>query len=157
MRDDEYWMTYAIELAERAAKQGEVPVGAVLVADDKIIGEGYNCPIGTCDPSAHAEVVALRHGAACLKNYRLNNSTLYVTLEPCIMCVGAIVHARVERLVFGAYDLKAGAVQSVFQMLDTHKLNHRVTYVGGLLSVQCGHLLTEFFRLRRASKKVMIT
>jgi len=146
---DIFWMQHAIRLAENAALQGEVPVGAVLIAEDKILGEGSNCPIGNCDPTAHAEVIALRQGATNLNNYRLVNSTLYVTLEPCIMCVGAIVHARVKRLVFGAYDAKAGAVNSVFQIVDANKLNHRVEYAGGLLAEQCGLLLSQFFKARR--------
>ncbi len=146
---DHEWMRHAIQLAEQAAEQAEVPVGAVLVHEDKLIGEGSNRPIKTCDPSAHAEIVALRQGAAHLNNYRLVNSTLYVTLEPCIMCVGAIVHARVKRLVFGAYDPRAGAIESAFQIIDSNKLNHRVTCQGGLLAESCGNLLSQFFQARR--------
>lgn len=146
---DIYWMQQAIQLAETAAKQGEVPVGAILVLDDKVIGEGHNKPITNVDPSAHAEMLALRAGAAHVKNYRLLNSTLYVTLEPCIMCIGAIVHARIKRVVFGAFDPKAGAVQSAFQIGSTDKLNHKVEYHGGLLAEKCGALLSDFFRARR--------
>lgn len=146
---DIFWMQHAIHLAEIAAKQEEVPVGAVLVLEDKVIGEGSNRPIGNCDPTAHAEIIALRAGANNLNNYRLVNSTLYVTLEPCIMCVGAIVHARIKRLVFGAFDPKAGAIHSAFQLLDTNKLNHRVEYAGGLLEESCGKILSEFFKARR--------
>ncbi len=146
---DHVWMQHAIHLAETAAKNNEVPVGAVLVHDNKVIGEGWNRPIQTCDPSAHAEIIALRHGAHTLKNYRLINSTLYVTLEPCIMCVGAIVHSRVKRVVFGTYDQKSGAVESVFQIGATDKLNHRVSYSGGLLADHCGSLLSHFFQKRR--------
>lgn len=146
---DIFWMQHAIDLAKTASLHQEVPVGAVLIAEDKIIGEGWNCSIGHCDPSAHAEVIALRHAGKNLNNYRLINTTLYVTLEPCIMCVGAIVHARVKRVVFGAGDQRAGAVQSAFQMGTTDKLNHRVVYEGGLLAELCGKLLSEFFQARR--------
>lgn len=146
---DHFWMQHAIGLAESAALQGEVPVGAVLVANDVMLGEGFNRPIQASDPSAHAEIVALRQGAQQLNNYRLVDSTLYVTLEPCIMCVGAIVHARVKRLVYGAYDSRVGAVSSVFKMLDAEALNHRVTHAGGLMAETCGQMLSDFFRARR--------
>jgi tRNA(adenine34) deaminase len=146
---DHHWMQQALLLAETAAQQGEVPVGAILVADDKILGSGFNCPISTCDPTAHAEIVALRHGAKERNNYRLINTTLYVTLEPCIMCLGAMVHARIARLVFGAADRKSGAVVSALQLLDTTKLNHRVEYAGGLMAEACGSILSEFFQARR--------
>jgi tRNA(adenine34) deaminase len=146
---DGIWMQQAIQLAEKASQHQEVPVGAVLVLEDKVIGEGWNRPITLCDPSAHAEIIALREGAKHLKNYRLIHSTLYVTLEPCIMCLGAIIHARVQRLVFGAYDLKSGAVESVFQIGSTDKLNHRVVSEGGLLADRCGTLLKDFFKARR--------
>lgn len=149
---DVFWMEHAIHLAENAAKNNEVPVGAVLVLDDQVIGEGSNRPIADCDPSAHAEIIALRAGADHLKNYRLNNSTLYVTLEPCVMCVGAIVQARVKQVIFGAYDPKAGAVESVFQIGTTDKLNHRPEYRGGILADRCGALLSEFFRARRVKE-----
>ncbi len=151
---DHFWMQHAIRLAEAAALQEEVPVGAVLVTNDEMLGEGFNRPISESDPSAHAEIVAIRQGAKKISNYRILDSTLYVTLEPCIMCVGAIVHARVKRLVFGAYDAKAGAVGSAFQVLDTNKLNHRVEYAGGLLAHNCGQLLSEFFRARREKCKI---
>lgn len=143
------WMQHALQLAEAAAAQQEVPVGAVLVLDNKIIGEGSNRPIKNCDPTAHAEIIALRQGAETLKNYRLINSTLYVTLEPCVMCIGAIVHARVKRVVFGAKDPKAGAVESVCSLGVSPHFNHRVIYESGLLAEQCGKLLSEFFRARR--------
>ncbi|MDR3477481.1 MAG: tRNA adenosine(34) deaminase TadA [Gammaproteobacteria bacterium] len=146
---DQFWMRWAIALAENAAVEGEVPVGAVLVVDDQMVGEGSNRPIRHSDPTAHAEIIALREAATALQNYRLVNSTLYVTLEPCVMCVGAIVHARVKRLVFGALDPKGGAVQSAFQMADSSQLNHRVECVGGLFAEKCGSLLSEFFRARR--------
>ncbi len=142
-------MQRALQLAELAAKNAEVPVGAVLVHENQVIGEGSNCPIGTEDPTAHAEIIALRAGAATLKNYRLINSTLYVTLEPCVMCVGAIIHARVARVIYGASDPKTGAVNSLFQLGATEKFNHRVDYRGGLLAEECGELLRKFFRERR--------
>jgi tRNA(adenine34) deaminase len=147
---DLVWMRHALNLAATAARQQEVPVGAVLVAEDNsILAESANCPIGACDPTAHAEIVALRQGARLSNNYRLINSTLYVTLEPCLMCVGAIVHARVKRVIFGAFDPKAGAVTSVFQLGLCNSLNHKVIYEGGLLAEQSGQLLTGFFRARR--------
>src|SRR3990172_6761493 len=146
MLNDEHWMRQALALAERARDEGEVPVGAVLVLNDEIIGAGWNRPIAAHDPTAHAEIVALRAGAARLNNYRLCDTTLYVTLEPCVMCAGAMVHARVARLAFGATDPKAGAVGSVFDILAAPALNHRVSYQGGVLAQECGELLTSFFR-----------
>jgi len=146
---DAHWMRYALELAERAAAEGEVPVGAVVVLDDKVIGEGWNRPISSDDPTAHAEIVALRAAAQAMGNYRLPKTTLYVTLEPCVMCAGAMVHARVARLVFGAFDPKAGAAGSVFDILGSERLNHRVAVEGGLLAEECGARLQAFFRERR--------
>lgn len=145
---DTFWMQKAIELAKKAADHDEVPVGAVLVLDDEIIGEGWNQPISIQDPTAHAEIMALRKGATKLNNYRLLNSTLYVTLEPCVMCVGAMLHARIKRLVFGASDPKTGAVASVFQLLD-QKHNHQIQYEGGVLAKECGDLLKDFFKNKR--------
>lgn len=142
-------MGRALTLARRAAAVGEVPVGAVLVRENEVIGEGWNRPIGTCDPTAHAEVVALRAAAAQIRNYRLIDSTLYVTLEPCPMCAGAIVHARVARVVFGAADPRTGAAGSVFNLLQTETLNHRTDLRGGVLAEECGTLLRDFFRTRR--------
>lgn len=150
MTTDSIWMHQALSLAKTAADNGEVPVGAVLVLDEKIIGQGWNQPIKNSDPTAHAEIIALREGAKALENYRLINSTLYVTLEPCAMCVGAIVHARVQRVVFGAYDLKSGAVSSVLQLHEAKAFNHRVQYEGGILSQECGKLLSKFFKERRS-------
>lgn len=147
--NDIRYMQHAIQLAKMAAAHQEVPVGAVLVLNNEIIGEGFNRPIATHDPSAHAEIVALRDGASKIKNYRTVDSTLYVTLEPCAMCVGAIVHARVHRVVYGASDLKTGAVESVFQLGDTQLFNHRVEYRSNLLADECGELLKQFFRARR--------
>lgn len=146
---DHHWMQYAIQLAEKAASQQEVPVGAVLVLNDEIIGEGYNCPITHQDATAHAEIMALREGAKRIGNYRLLDATLYVTLEPCIMCAGAMVHARIKRLVFGAYDGKSGAITSKTKALDLTFLNHSIDYAGGLLAEQGGGLLSNFFRERR--------
>lgn len=146
---DTYWMQQAIQLANQASQEDEVPVGAVLVLDDEIVGVGYNRPISHQDPTAHAEIIAMREGAAKLGNYRLLNTTLYVTLEPCLMCAGAMVHARIDRLVYGALDGKAGAVASMMQALDQPFLNHRVKHAGGLLADQCGGLLSEFFRNKR--------
>jgi len=143
------WMQHALTLAQRAADEGEVPVGAVLVKDGQIMGEGWNRPIASHDPTAHAEIMALRAGAAQLQNYRLGDTTLYVTLEPCAMCAGAIIHARVARVVFGAHDPKGGAVGSVFNILPGDQLNHRVICEKGLLAVPCGDILSGFFSARR--------
>ncbi len=142
-------MRHALALAERANSMGEVPVGAVLVKNDALIAEGWNCPIGTNDPTAHAEIMALRAAGVRLGNYRLVDTVLYVTLEPCVMCMGAIVHARVKRLVFGAPDPKRGAVCNALQLADTEFLNHKVEYRGGVLEEDCGHLLRRFFQERR--------
>lgn len=146
---DVYWMQHALRLAEQAEQAGEVPVGAVLVLNDEIIGEGFNRPIGGLDPTAHAEIIAIRHAAERLENYRLPETTLYVTLEPCLMCAGAMVHARIKELVYGAYDKRAGAVVSKAQLLDQPFLNHKVEHRGGLLADQCAHQLSAFFRVRR--------
>jgi tRNA(adenine34) deaminase len=146
---DRTYMERALELARRAEAEGEVPVGALVVLDDKIIGEGWNQPIGAHDPSAHAEMVALRAAARHMKNYRLPGTTLYVTLEPCAMCVGAIIHARIARVVFGAYDPKTGAAGSVFPLMASEKFNHKVECVGGLMEEQCGEILRNFFQSRR--------
>ena len=142
-------MRRALELAQHAGQTGEIPVGAVLVLDGDVIGEGWNQPIVTHDPSAHAEMVALRAAAQHLKNYRLTGATLYVTLEPCAMCAGAIVHARIARVVYGAPDPKAGAAGSVFSLLDSDRLNHRAEVVGGVLAGECGEMLRRFFQARR--------
>jgi len=136
-------------LAERAEVEGEVPVGAVLVKDGELLAEGWNRPIGLHDPTAHAEVVALRAAGSTLANYRLCDTTLYVTLEPCVMCVGAIAHARVERLVFGAPDPKRGAVESAFELMQPGNFNHNVVCEGGVLVEPCAALLRGFFKRRR--------
>jgi tRNA(adenine34) deaminase len=149
MTSDLDWMRHALNLAGRAAAEGEVPVGAVLVRDGELIGEGWNRPIVLHDPSAHAEMLAMRNAAARIGNYRLTGTTLYVTLEPCVMCAGAIVHARVGRLVFGARDPRAGAVDSVYDVIARPRLNHAVQWQGGVLEEECGGILREFFRARR--------
>lgn len=144
-------MRHALLLAERAADQGEVPVGAVLVRNGAMVGEGWNRTIRENDPSAHAEILALRDAGHCLHNYRLPGTSLYVTLEPCPMCAGAIVQARVERVLFGAADPKGGACGSVFDLLPSDaRFNHRTDCTGGLLAQECGELLRGFFRLRRS-------
>lgn len=142
-------MLHALQLARRAEQEGEVPVGAVLVKDYELIAEGWNRPISAQDPTAHAEIIAMRAGAAKLKNYRLLDTTLYVTLEPCIMCAGAIINARVTRVVYGADDPKAGAGGSVFDALISGRLNHRVIVESGMLAPECGEILTAFFKDRR--------
>jgi len=148
-RTDIRWMRRVLRLARRAALSGEVPVGAIVVRGRELLGAAANAPIGRHDPSAHAEVLALRRAAARAGNYRLPGVTLYVTLEPCIMCVGAIVQARVERVVFGASDPRAGAVQTVFELLDHPALNHRAAWTGGVEAEACAALLQDFFRARR--------
>jgi len=148
--NDERWMQHALSLAERARQDGEVPVGAVIVTNDEILAEGYNQPIGANDPTAHAEIVALRAATQRLGNYRLPPGTsLYVTLEPCPMCAGALVHARVARVVFGAPDPRTGAGGSVFNLLDCDRLNHRAEICGGVCEAECSELLKGFFKARR--------
>ena len=146
---DEQFMRRAIELAREAEAAGEVPVGAVIVRDGRIVGEGSNRPIGARDPTAHAEMVALRAAASASESYRLTGTTLYVTLEPCAMCAGAMVHARVQRLVYGATDPRAGAAGSVFDIVRHPALNHRIDCVAGVLADECSIMLREFFAARR--------
>ncbi|HDP88777.1 MAG TPA: tRNA adenosine(34) deaminase TadA [Thioalkalivibrio sp.] len=146
---DEHWMRHALVLAERAEAAGEVPVGAVLVKDGALLAEGWNQPIGRHDPTAHAEIMALRAGGEALGNYRLVGTTLYVTLEPCSMCVGAMVHARVGRLVFGAPDPKTGATGGAIALLQSPIHNHRIGVTGGVLEAECAERLRAFFRNRR--------
>jgi len=150
---DIFWMQHALELAKRAESEGEVPVGAIVVHDEKVIGEGWNSPINDNDPTAHAEIMALRSAAKKINNYRLLDTTLYVTLEPCIMCTGAITHSRVKRVVYGATDPKAGAAESAFEILGTDCLNHQVDVERGVLAKECGQILTDFFRQKRKEKK----
>ena len=147
--NDEFWMRRALQLAERARAEGEVPVGAVLVEGDDCIGEGWNRSISTRDPTAHAEMTALRAGAARQQNYRLPGTTLYVTLEPCAMCAGAVILARVKRLVYAAADPRTGAAGSVFNILQNNELNHRVELASGILEKEAATLLQTFFRERR--------
>lgn len=146
---DERFMREALELAGKGAELGEVPVGAVLVQDGEVIGRGFNCPISTNDPSAHAEMVAIRAASQAVSNYRLPGSTLYVTLEPCAMCAGLIVHSRVQRIVFGASEPRAGMAVSRGQFFDQGFLNHRVLVEGGVLAEECGAVLKVFFKARR--------
>ena len=150
MAQDAKWMERAFELAQEAKSQDEVPVGTVIVFEEQIIGEGWNQPIWSNDPTAHAEIMALREASAHLKNYRLPNSTLYVTLEPCTMCAGAIIHARVSRLVFAVEDPKTGACGSVFNPLQTDKLNHKVEIGKGVMEDECRSLIQSFFKEKRA-------
>ena len=149
MNNDETWMRYALRLAQRAEDQGEVPVGALLVKDERCIAEGWNRSIELHDATAHAEIMALRQAGKAVENYRLIDTTLYVTLEPCVMCMGAISHARVKRLVFGAFDPKRGAVCHALSLTDAPFLNHRIAWHGGVLEMECGDLLRDFFRARR--------
>ena len=149
---DQQWMERALLLAERAEALGEVPVGAVVIVDSQLLGEGWNSPISSHDPTAHAEIVALRAASQKIRNYRLPGSTMYVTIEPCTMCAGALVHARVERLVFGAREPRAGAVVSNQQVLDGQQLNHRVSWTEGVLRDNCSQLLQTFFAARRAAQ-----
>lgn len=150
---DERWMRHALALAAQAEAAGEVPVGAVIVKDGQMIAEGWNQPISSNDPTAHAEVVALRNAARAENNYRLSGCTLYVTLEPCTMCVGALVHARIERLVYGTLEPKAGAVESQASLLEAAHFNHQVRFKGGVLASECQHQLSHFFRQRRVQLK----
>jgi tRNA(adenine34) deaminase len=147
--DDQQYMRQALEEARRAGQAGEVPVGAVVVLEGRVIGAGGNRTISDCDPTAHAEIVALRAAAQAIGNYRLASATLYVTIEPCAMCAGAIVQARVVRLVYGADDPKAGAVRSLFSIADHPQLNHRVEVLAGVLRDECAALLQAFFAARR--------
>ena len=147
--NDEHFMRRALELAGRAEGEGEVPVGALVVLDEKVIGEGWNRPISASDPSAHAEIQALRAAASARRNYRLLGAALYVTLEPCAMCVGAMFHARIGRVVFGASDPKTGAAGSVLNLLAENRLNHHALVKGGVLASECGARLSAFFAGRR--------
>jgi len=153
MNKDENWMRHALKLAEYAEHNGEVPVGAVIVQNDMVIAEGWNQPISTHDATAHAEIVALRKAGYTLSNYRLPDATLYVTLEPCVMCIGAMVHARVNRLVYGATEPKTGAIESAFQLAEDGQHNHTIEIVGGILADESSELLSRFFKRRRDEKK----
>jgi tRNA(adenine34) deaminase len=146
---DEKWMRVALAEASRARGAGEVPVGAVIVRDGNLLASAHNSPISLCDPSAHAEILAIRAAAAAVANYRLAGTTLYVTLEPCLMCAGAILHARIERLVFGASDPKGGAAVSLWRLFEDRRLNHTVAVTGGILRDACAEILSGFFREKR--------
>lgn len=151
---DEQYMQRALELAVLAEQAGEVPVGAVIVHSGEIIGEGYNRPISSHDPTAHAEIVALRAASGAIGNYRLTGAELYVTLEPCVMCAGALVHARLARVVYGATDTKSGAAGSVFGLLPSDQpFNHRIEVKAGIMADACGQILSDFFRRRREEIK----
>ena len=147
--NDESWMTEALSLAREAGTAGEVPVGAIVVLDGQIVGRGFNQPIGSTDPTAHAEIMALRNAATQVGNYRLPGATLYVTLEPCLMCAGAMMHARIARVVFGARDPKTGVAGSVLDLFAEARLNHHAEITGGVRAEECGQLLSSFFAARR--------
>lgn len=149
MHRHKYFMQQAYELAKQAEAEGEVPVAAVIVIDNKIVAHGFNACIQESDPTAHAEIVALRKAGKLLKNYRLINASLYVTLEPCLMCAAAMLHARIKELIFAAYDPKAGAVSSVYETFNHPSLNHQISWKGGVLEAPCNELLKSFFAKRR--------
>lgn len=149
MHGDELFLKEALALAREAERAGEVPVGAIVVLEDRVVGRGRNSPAGSNDPTAHAEILALREAAAALGNYRLEHTTMYVTLEPCVMCAGALVAARVSRLVFGARDLRFGGVRSKFRLADAEVLNHRLAITEGVLGAECAELMQRFFADRR--------
>jgi len=148
----EEWMREALALAQQAEQTDEVPVGAVLVKDNQIVGRGFNQPISTNDPTAHAEIMALRDAAKRLGNYRLPDCTLYVTIEPCTMCAGAMVHARIKQLVYGASEPKAGVIESNGQLLNAEFFNHSIIPLGGVLAAECSALMSQFFKRRREQK-----
>jgi len=151
---DILFMEQALLLAKSAAENAEVPVGALVTLDNDIVGTGENSPIKNNDPSAHAEIIALRNAAKYLKNYRIPGTTLYVTLEPCVMCMGAIIHARVERVVFGAYDPKTGAAGSLYSIGNDNLLNHHLEIIGGICKNECSDLLKDFFKARRKKSSI---
>ena len=152
---DEEFMGRAMELAHQAAAVGEVPVGALVVKEGRVIGEGYNQPITSCDPTGHAEIIAMRNAAQTLGNYRLSGCDLYVTIEPCTMCVGAMVHARIGKIVFGAKEPRAGALESQLRLMDESHYNHAIEWQGGVLAEQCGAIMSGFFRAKRAAEKAL--
>lgn len=153
MFSDEYWMEQALALADKAAAEGEVPVGAIVVLDNEIIGEGFNSPISTCDPTAHAEIQAIRDACRKVNNYRLPKASLYVTLEPCSMCAGAIVHARIEKVIYAATEPKSGVVVSQNQFFEQDFLNHSVKVEASVLGALASQKLSDFFQYRRNQKK----
>ncbi|HHR5900292.1 TPA: tRNA adenosine(34) deaminase TadA [Providencia alcalifaciens] len=152
---DEYWMLQALELAKKAQDAGEIPVGALLVKDNQLVSTGWNHSIENHDPTAHAEIVTLKQAGATLKNYRLLDTTLYVTLEPCIMCAGAMIHSRIGRVVYGAKDFKTGACGSFINIMSQPGLNHYVEVTSGVLEDACSSMLSEFFKMRRAQIKAL--
>lgn len=154
-KGDEEWMQYAMTLALKAQDEGEVPVGAVLVLDNRVIGEGWNRSIGHHDPTAHAEIMALRQGGCAVQNYRLIDATLYVTLEPCVMCAGAMIHSRIRRVVYGAADAKTGAAGSLLDVLRHPGMNHQIEITSGVLAQACSEQLSAFFLYRRSQKKAL--
>lgn len=149
MTTDDHYMKLALAAAKVAEDKGEVPVGAILVKNDEVIATAFNHPIGSHDPTAHAEIRVLREAAQKLENYRLPGATLYVTLEPCLMCLGAMLHARIKRLVFGAFDLKVGAVKSMLQLSDLKEINHKIEWRGGVCEFESARLLRDFFAKKR--------
>ena len=155
IKSDSDWMALALTLAAKAESMGEVPVGALVVRNNQIIGEGFNQPIASHNPAAHAEVLALQQAAKTIGNYRTIDTSLYVTLEPCPMCAGLMLHARVKRLVFGAHDLKSGAAGSVVNLIQHPQFNHQVEVISGIRSEECSALLSNFFKRRRAEKKAL--
>jgi tRNA(adenine34) deaminase len=144
-------MMVALEEAERGAREGEVPVGALVIIDNRVVGAAHNLPLGLCDPTAHAEILAIRDAAAHLGDYRLNDASLFVTIEPCVMCIGAIINARVDRLYYGARDAKAGALGSVYDIGRDARLNHRIEVYAGIMAEECARVMREFFASRRRS------
>ena len=152
LEKDKHFMKAALKAAKKAFENGEVPVGAVLVKDDEIISTGQNSPITSNDPTAHAEIIALREGGEKLKNYRLIDTTLYVTMEPCTMCMGAIIHARIKKLVFGTFDPRAGAAGSLFYFTIENKFNHNVEVKSGILESECRELIQDFFKQKRSTQ-----
>ena len=153
MTSDDEWMRHALTLAHKAADLGEVPVGAVLVKEGQLISEGWNQPIMNHDPTAHAEIMAIRNAAQSIENYRLPGTTLYITIEPCSMCAGAIIHSRISRVVFGASEPRAGAAGSVINLLQNEQFNHQTELTSGVLADECSQILKDFFARRRAVKR----
>lgn len=156
MDNDIQFMEIALEEARLALEKQEVPIGALVVYDDRILSRAHNSPISMNDPSAHAEILAIRRAAEQIGNYRLVGTTLYVTLEPCIMCAGAIIHSRISRVIFGAYDHKGGGVSSLYTILNDQRLNHAVDVVGGILEEECSQILSGFFRKKRLMSQVVL-
>ncbi|MCC2606299.1 tRNA adenosine(34) deaminase TadA [Planctobacterium marinum] len=155
IKDDDYYMAQALALTPNAEAAGEIPVAAILVKDGEVIAQGWNQSITLNDPSAHAEMMALRQAGSALNNYRMPGTTLYVTLEPCPMCAGALVHSRIERLVYGASDYKTGACGSIMDLVRNDKLNHQISVTSGVLEAQCSSVISDFFKRRREEKKAL--